>query len=140
LSVVADNPGYDFLAARLDQFYYALTQVVDLRGWVHGYGSLSPQINIARGEISILERLFPPLADMPECKQALQELTRSTNAVLFQIVEDTACAFSDEVPNPWTRELLEGECKRFQNRLLTLRNGLCSGTKMNYCVRFIVRR
>lgn len=117
------HPGYDFLDPRLDRFYHALTQVVDLRGWVHGYGSLSPQINIAWGEISILERLFPPLADMAEYKQALRELTKSSNEVLFRIVEDTARAFSDNVPNPWTRESLETECQRFQNRLLTMRNG-----------------
>jgi anaerobic magnesium-protoporphyrin IX monomethyl ester cyclase len=59
------HPGYDFLDPRLDRFYHALTKVVDLRGWVHGYNSLSPQLNVAVGEAVILQRLFPPLADLP---------------------------------------------------------------------------
>jgi anaerobic magnesium-protoporphyrin IX monomethyl ester cyclase len=116
------HPGYDFLDPRLDRFYYALTQVVDLRGWIHGYGSLSPKINIAWSEVFVLERLFPSLPDMAEYKQALRELTKSSNDVLFQIVEDTARAFSDNIPNRWTKELLDVECERFLNHLLDMRN------------------
>ncbi len=117
------NPGYDFLDPRLDHFYYALTQVVDLRGWVHGYGSLSPKINVAWSEIAVLERLFPPLSDLVQYKRDLRELTRAANAVLFEIVEDTAKEFSDNVPSPWTRERLDGESSRFLDRLLELRDG-----------------
>jgi len=117
------QPGYDFLDPRLDQFYHALTQVLDLRGWVHGYGSLSPQINIAWSEIAVLERLFPPLADMEEYKAELRALTQASNAVLFRIVEDTAQAFSDGGRNPWTKPLLDRECEQFLGRLLELRDG-----------------
>jgi anaerobic magnesium-protoporphyrin IX monomethyl ester cyclase len=117
------HPGYDFLDSRLDRFYYALTQVVDLRGWVHGYGSLSPQLNIASNEVTVLERLFPPLPDLAEYKQTLRELTKASNDILFQIVEDTARAFSDNIPNRWTKELLDGECQRFLKKLLNVRNG-----------------
>jgi anaerobic magnesium-protoporphyrin IX monomethyl ester cyclase len=117
------HPGYDFLDPRLDHFYHALTQVVDLRGWMHGYGSLSPKINVAWSEIAVLERLFPPLAGMAEYKKALQELTRETNAVLFQIVEDTANVFSDGTSNSWTKEILDAESKRFLDDLLDLRDG-----------------
>jgi anaerobic magnesium-protoporphyrin IX monomethyl ester cyclase len=117
------HPGYDFLDPRLDRFYHALTQVIDLRGWVHGYRSLSPRINIAWGEIAVLERLFPPLSDMAQYKLALRELTKASNAVLFRIVEDTALAFAEGSPNLWTRELLDAECARFQRSLLDLRNG-----------------
>jgi radical SAM superfamily enzyme YgiQ (UPF0313 family) len=117
------QPGYDFLDPRLDQFYHALTQVLDLRGWVHGYGSLSPQINIAWSEVAVLERLFPPLADMQDYKSALRALTQASNAVLFLIVEDTARAFCDNAPNPWTKALLDRECEQFLNRLLELRDG-----------------
>jgi radical SAM superfamily enzyme YgiQ (UPF0313 family) len=117
------HPGYDFLDPRLDRFYHALTQVVDLRGWIHGYGSLSPKINIALNEVVVLERLFPPLADMAEYKQKLRELTQASNDVLFRIVEDTARAFSDDLPNRWTKELLEVECQRFLDQLLKLRDG-----------------
>jgi len=117
------HPGYDFLDPRLDRFYHALTQVLDLRGWVHGYGSLSPQINIAWSEVAVLERLFPPLAKMKEYKAALRALTQASNAVLFRIVEDTARAFADDAPNPWTKALLDQECQQFLNCLLELRDG-----------------
>jgi radical SAM superfamily enzyme YgiQ (UPF0313 family) len=117
------HPGYDFLDPRLDRFYQALTQVVDLTGWVHGYGSLSPQINIAWSEIAVLDRLFPPMQDMPSYKTALRELTRASNDVLFQIVEDTSHAFDENIDNPWSKELLDKECSRFLNTLLELRNG-----------------
>jgi anaerobic magnesium-protoporphyrin IX monomethyl ester cyclase len=117
------HPGYDFLDPRLDRFYHALTQVVDLRGWIHGYGSLSPKINIAWNEIVILERFFPPLSDLRQYKQALRELTRASNDVLFQVVEDTAREFSDDVPNPWTKQLLDEQCQRFLDQLVNLRDG-----------------
>ena len=117
------NPGYDFLDPRLDRFYYALTQVVDLRGWVHGYGSLSPKINVAWSEIAVLERLFPPLNDLAQYKRDLRELTRAANEVLFAIVEDTAEEFSGGTPSRWTKERLEGESSRFLKRLLDLRDG-----------------
>jgi radical SAM superfamily enzyme YgiQ (UPF0313 family) len=117
------HPGYDFLDPRLDSFYHALTQVVDLTGWVHGYGSLSPQINIAWSEVAVLERLFPPLPDMAAYKTALRQLTRASNDILFQIVEDTSRSFSDNTVNPWSKDLLDTECQRFLNALLELRNG-----------------
>ena len=117
------HPGYDFLDPRLDRFYHSLTQEVDLRGWVHGYGSLSPQINIAWSEVAVLERLFPPLGDMTEYKHALRDLTSACNRVLFRIVEDTARAFAEEQPNRWTKELLDRECELFLSRLLDLRDG-----------------
>jgi radical SAM superfamily enzyme YgiQ (UPF0313 family) len=116
------HPGYNFLDPRLDRFYYALTQVIDLRGWVHGYESLSPKINIAWSEIFVLERLFPALSDMAEYKRRLRSLTRASNDVLFSVVEETARAFSDNVHNRWTRDLLNVECKRFLDNLLEMRN------------------
>jgi hypothetical protein len=73
--------------------------------------------------VAVLERLFPPLADMQDYKSALRALTQASNAVLFLIVEDTARAFCDNAPNPWTKALLDRECEQFLNRLLELRDG-----------------
>jgi hypothetical protein len=117
------HPGYNFLDERLDRFYHALTQVVDLRGWVHGYSSLSPKINIAWSEIFVLERLFPPLADMADYKLALRQLTQASNAVLFEVVEDTSRSFSQSTANKWTKAMLDAECQQFLGQLLDLRNG-----------------
>jgi hypothetical protein len=117
------HPGYDFVDPRLDKFYQALTQVVDLRGWVHGCDSLSPKINIAWSETAVLERLFPTLSDLREYKEALRQLTKASNDVLFQIVDDTARAFSESIPNRWSKELVEAECKQFLDELVDMRDG-----------------
>jgi radical SAM superfamily enzyme YgiQ (UPF0313 family) len=117
------HPGYDFLDPRLNRFYHSLTQVVDLRGWVHGYDSLSPKINIALNEIAVLERLFPPLDDMEAYKQSLRKLTADSNAVLFDIVQSTARAFEQDVPLRWSRDMVESECKRFLTELVEMRDG-----------------
>jgi anaerobic magnesium-protoporphyrin IX monomethyl ester cyclase len=116
------NPGYDFLDPRLDNFYHSLTRVIDLTGWVHGYSSLSPKINVAWTEVAVLERLFSPLATMAAYKAALRKFTRESNDVLFQVVEDTAREFSDNVPNTWSKERLNQECNRFLSGLLQLRD------------------
>lgn len=117
------HPGYDFLDPRLDRFYNALTEVVDLTGWVHGYESLSPQINLAWSEVAILERLFPALPEMPDYKRGLRQLTKESNDVLFRIVDDTARAFTEGVPNGWNRDLLQARCEAFRSHLLEMRNG-----------------
>ena len=117
------QPGYDFLDSRVDRFYWALTQEVDLRGWVHGSDSLSPKINIALSEVAVLERLFPPLADLEQYKHALRQLTKASNDVLFDIIEDTARAFRDRTSIRWTKEMVEVECKRFLNDLIEMRDG-----------------
>jgi len=116
------QPGYDFLDPRLDSFYDALTRIVDLRGWVHGYDSLSPQINIAWGEIAVLERLFPPLNDMEEYKSELRQLTRECNGVLFDVIEDTARVFRNGEKNKWDNALLRAKSEIFLSQLLEKRN------------------
>lgn len=117
------HPGYDFVDPRLNRYYHALTQVVDLRGWVHGYDSLSPKINIALNEIAVLERLFPPLDDMEDYKHSLRKLTAASNSVLFDIVESTARAFEEDTPLRWTRDMVEADCERFLNELVEMRDG-----------------
>jgi len=117
------HPGYDFLDPRVNRYYHALTQVVDLRGWVHGYDSLSPKINIALNEIAVLERLFPPLGDMGEYKDSLRKLTTTSNSVLFNIVENTARVFEEDAPLRWTKDMVEAECKRFLTELVEMRDG-----------------
>jgi radical SAM superfamily enzyme YgiQ (UPF0313 family) len=116
------HPSYDFIDPRLDEMYSYLTQVVDLRGWVHGTDSLAPQVNTAWSEVFILERLFPPLPDMAAYKQALRQLTKACNEVLFEIVADTALAFSDGVPSRWNSAKVNDECERIRNWLHSHRN------------------
>jgi radical SAM superfamily enzyme YgiQ (UPF0313 family) len=116
------HPDYDFLDPRLGDFYSALTRSVDLTDWVHGYQSLSPQINYAWTEVGILERLFPSLAGMSAYKQALQTITKTSNDRLFSIVEDTSFYFSDGKPNPWSNAIIRKNCEEFLNNLVNTRN------------------
>jgi hypothetical protein len=97
--------------------------VVDLTGWVHGYESLSPRINLAWSEVALLKRLFPPLPGMDRYQEQLRAITKASNDVLFQILDDTALVFLEHRPNRWSKALLNEHCERFSNELLETRNG-----------------
>jgi anaerobic magnesium-protoporphyrin IX monomethyl ester cyclase len=116
------RPDYDFLDPRLDDFYRELTHIIDVTGWTHGYRALSPQLNYAWDEVAILELLFPAISGMAEYKQALREITRSSNEALFQVVEDTSYVYSDGRARRWSSEELRSLCESFVDRLVTNRD------------------
>ncbi len=116
------HPDYDFLDPRLGRFYAALTNSVDLTDWVHGYRSLSAQINHVWNEAMLLERLFPPLAGMPAYKQDLKAINRTSNQKLFSIVEDTSFHFSDGKHNPWSNAVIQQTCAELVDKLVNTRN------------------
>lgn len=115
------DPDYDFLDDRLDAYYYELKRIVDVTGWIHGYNALSPSINFAWNEVAILERLFPTLPDADDYKATLREITRATNALLFQVVEDLSYAHSDGCPHSWSADHLQAEAALFLNRMIGAR-------------------
>ena len=117
------NPDYDFLDERLNDYYQALSQLVHVTGWIHGYHALSPQLHWAWHETAVMERLFPPLPDMPEYKNRLAAITRDSNDLLLRVVEDLSYVFSDGAPNVWRAEFLQSECARFIEELVRERNG-----------------
>lgn len=116
------KPDYDFLDPRLTDFYQALTRIIDLTGWTHGYRALSPQLNFAWDEVAILEQLFPVVPDLPAYKRALREITAASNDVLLQVVEDTSYAVSDDRPSPWLPDDLQSQCESFVERLVSTRD------------------
>jgi radical SAM superfamily enzyme YgiQ (UPF0313 family) len=116
------NPDYDFLDDRVNQFYEALIEVVDVTGWIHGYRALSPEINRAWHEVAVLEALFPRIADMRAYKDWLRALTQSSNHLLLQVVEDTSRAFTGGGKIWWSRDQLQAECKCYYDELLRERD------------------
>lgn len=116
------RPDYDFLDPRLTDFYNAISEIIQVTGWTHGYRALSPQLNFAWDEIAIIELLFPAVPGLREYKDTLREITCDSNGVLFQVVEDTSRVFCDGAPKRWSADELEPQCKNFVDRLVAKRN------------------
>ncbi len=116
------KPDYDFLDPRLTDFYEAISHIVDVTGWTHGYRGLSPQLDFAWDEVAIIENLFPAVPGLPAYKETLREITRASNEVLFRVVEDTSYVFSDGQPTVWSADDLQLQCRRFVERLVSNRN------------------
>jgi anaerobic magnesium-protoporphyrin IX monomethyl ester cyclase len=116
------NPSYNFLDPKLDAFYAALTQVISVTGWIHGYRALSPQLNGIWHEAAVIERLFPCIPELPPYKDTLREITKASNDLLLRVVEDMSYTFSDGRENPWSAQDLERQCGRWIERLVDERN------------------
>jgi hypothetical protein len=95
---------------------------VDVTGWTHGYGALSPALNFAWEEISILEQLFPALPGFEDYRRTIQQITSESNLALIQIVEDLSFVFSDGRRNPWSADELRKRSRAFSSRLLETRD------------------
>ena len=116
------KPDYDFLDPRLTDFYNSIVHIVDVTGWIHGYGALTPRLNFAWDEVAILQQLFPGVPNLNAYAATVREITRASNEVLFRIVEDTSYVFSDGRPNTWTGNELQAVSRGFVERLETTRN------------------
>lgn len=116
------NPDYDFLDPRIGEFYEALTGLVSLTGWIHGLKAVTTQLGWAWHEVATMERLFPALPGFEEYKETLRGITKRSNDLLLQVVEDLAYQFSDNKPALWTPEVVEEARERFLDELLHERN------------------
>lgn len=121
------NPDYDFLDPRLGEFYEGLTAVVDIRGWIHGFRSLSLQLSWAWHEVAVLEKLFPALPGMDTYKVTLRRITSASNMLLFQVVEDTSYVYSHSRPNPWSAPRVEEQRRQFEEDLRRERDAFVFG-------------
>ena len=117
------TPDYDFLDPQLDAFSAALARILQVTGWVHGDQALSLQIDTAWAELELIRQLYPPLAGADVYEAALRRLTRRSNALLFQAVEQTARHYrtgDGQTPDP---AALHRRCGQTLKRLLQERNG-----------------
>jgi anaerobic magnesium-protoporphyrin IX monomethyl ester cyclase len=116
------NPDYDFLDPRLSSFYESLTDVVSLTGWIHGLEAITVQLGCAWHEVAVMERLFPPLPGMRGYKERLSRITKRSNDLLINVVEDLSYVYSDGRENPWDPADIERHRTRVIDDLLTARN------------------
>ncbi len=107
------NPYYDFLDPKLGEFCYALADVLEVTGWVHGLESVSPTLNFAWGEVAVMERLFPELPGIGDYRATLQEITRTSNALLFDVVADMAEFHEHGREHSWSVQHLRKRCSAF---------------------------
>ena len=117
------NPDYDFLDPRLEVFFREVNEALNVTGWIHGMKALSPQLKFAWTETAIMERLTPSLPGLGEYKEKLRGITRASNEVLMEVVEELVeqCrrgATSSSISN----SLLIAQCHGFVEDLLRERN------------------
>jgi anaerobic magnesium-protoporphyrin IX monomethyl ester cyclase len=116
------TPDYDFLDARLDDFYAALARIVDVTGWVHGPRALTLQLGWAHTEVAVIRALFPRLPGTDAYDETLRGLTAESNARLFEVVEDLADRYeSGRGAEPDAGDLQE-YCSDVLQRVLHARN------------------
>jgi len=116
------KPDYDFFDARLNDFYNEIIRMVNVTGWTHGYGALSPALNFAWEEVSVLEQLFPTIPGLDNYRRVIQQITSESNVALIQIIEDLSYVFSHGRANPWSMDDLRLRSTDFLNRLITTRD------------------
>jgi hypothetical protein len=116
------KPDYDFLDPRVNALYASLSGIVDVWGWIHGYRALSPQLNWVSNEIAIIERVCPALPDLPELKQTVRRITRASNEILFDVVEDLLNIAVNGGTTTWTNARLDLYRKQFLDELVDSRN------------------
>jgi radical SAM superfamily enzyme YgiQ (UPF0313 family) len=116
------NPNYQFLDAELNEFYEALTQYLNITGWIHGFEALSIQLKWAWHEVAVLEHLFPAIPEMPRYRSRLKQITAASNDFLLSVVEALSWSVSDGHSNPWSPADVEDRRILFINRLLAERN------------------
>ena len=120
------NPDYDFLDPRLAEFYDGLTSVVNVRGWIHGLEAVTLQLANAWHEVAVMERLFPSLPGMANYRKTLRRITKKSNDLLLNVVEDLSHVFSDGKANPWIPEQIEDSRKRILKEFITARDAFVS--------------
>src|SRR5689334_4656639 len=116
------NPDYDFLDPRIGEFYEALTKLVSLSGWIHGLKAVTTQLGWAWHEVATMERLFPVLPGMEEYKETLRGITKRSNDLLLQVVEDLSWRFSEKRPLTWSADVVEQSRQSFLDELLRERD------------------
>lgn len=123
------NPGYDFLDPRLQEYYDALTKIVNVSGWVHGIESLSPQLCHAWNEVAVIELLFPELPGFREYAALVRQITRESNDILFRVMEDIADFYTDGKARVWSADHLSACSRLLLSNLLEKRNAFVYGNK-----------
>jgi len=116
------NPDYDFLDPRLTDFYEGLTNMISLRGWIHGLEAVTVQLSTAWHEVAVMQRLFPSLPGMRQYKTKLSAITKRSNSLLLDVVEDLTYAYSDGREIKWKPEEVEASRQQVLDDLIAQRD------------------
>ena len=120
------QPLLRFLDPKLGEFCYDLGQVLKVTGWMHGLDSVSQTLNVASSEFAVMERLFPHVSDIDDYRATLKEITRSSNALLFAVIEDMADFHKHGRPHEWSAAPLRQRCQDFVATFLAERDAFVS--------------
>jgi radical SAM superfamily enzyme YgiQ (UPF0313 family) len=120
------NPDYDFLDSRLSEFYEGLTSMVNLRGWIHGLEAVTIQLSTAWHEVATMEHLFPRLPGMRQYKKTLRGITKRSNDLLLDVVEDLSYVYSDGRDSHWDPQDVEENRQQVINELIWERDAFVS--------------
>jgi radical SAM superfamily enzyme YgiQ (UPF0313 family) len=120
------NPDYDFLDPRLSEFYEGLTSMVNLRGWIHGLEAVTIQLSTAWHEVATMEHLFPRLPGMRQYKKTLRGITKRSNDLLLDVVEDLSYVYSDGRDTHWDPQDVEENRQQVINELIWERDAFVS--------------
>lgn len=116
------NPDYDFLDPRLSEFYDGLREQVSLDGWIHGLEAVTQQLGCAWHEVTVIERLFPTLSGIESYKDSLRRITKASNELLLNSVEDLTYVYSDGRELTWTPEEVESGRRQNLEELIEIRD------------------
>ncbi len=116
------NPDYDFLDPRLSEFYDALRNTISLDGWIHGLEAVTQQLGCAWHEVATMQRLFPSLPGMSAYQEELRRITKGSNDLLLNVVEDLSYVFSDRRQSHWDPADVETSRKRVLQDFISLRD------------------
>jgi radical SAM superfamily enzyme YgiQ (UPF0313 family) len=116
------NPDYDFLDPRLSEFYEGLRGKVSLDGWIHGLEAVTLHLGCAWHEVAIMERLFPSLPGMRTYQEELRRVTKGSNDLLLNVVEDLSYVYSDGRESRWDPALIEDSRKQVLQDVLAARD------------------
>jgi anaerobic magnesium-protoporphyrin IX monomethyl ester cyclase len=113
------HPDYDFLDLRLNEYHRLLTQTV--RPWIHNEG-ISNELNYAWDELETVRRLVPGIEGVELYATALRSLTKESNEKLFQLVEESSCAFEQGDRTLLDPGAVKAYCEQVRARLISMRN------------------
>jgi anaerobic magnesium-protoporphyrin IX monomethyl ester cyclase len=97
-------------------------KIIEVSSWTHRHHALSPELNFSWNEVAIIELLFPGVLGLTAYKERLREITRDSNAIFLQVIEDTSYVFSDGRPRLWSAQELRSQCESFLNELTSHRD------------------
>jgi radical SAM superfamily enzyme YgiQ (UPF0313 family) len=115
-------PDYDFLDRRLERFFREVNEALNVTGWIHGLGALSPQLKFAWAEVAIVERLMPDLPGLADYRERLRTITAASNEVLFDVVEQLVGVCRDGRTMTLSRADLRSASRAYVRRLVEERD------------------